>query len=105
MSFHSLNSLTFFESASLNRKVCLRKHSERLVSETAIVTTTPKYSLSFLKFHEITENSPVIDPKKLGELPKTVENIRYTLLTHALETKMLDTDDWRRFGLQILGGF
>ena len=66
---------------------------------------TQKYSLSFLKSHEITENSPVIDPKKLGELPKTVENIRYTLLTHALETKMLDTDDWRRLGLQILGGF
>jgi len=55
------------------------------------------YSISFAKSHEITENSPVLKPKLLGEIPNTVENIKYNLLTHAMDTIEIDDEKWLQY--------
>ena len=55
------------------------------------------YSVSFVKFHEITESSPVLKPTLLGEMPSTVENIKYNLLTHAMDTVEIDDEKWLEF--------
>ena len=55
------------------------------------------YSFSFVKSHEITENSPVLKPNLLAGMPGTVENIKYNLLTHAMDTTELDDELWNKF--------
>lgn len=55
------------------------------------------YSFSFVKSHEITENSPVLKPNLLAGMPGTVENIKYNLLTHAMDATELDDELWHKF--------
>lgn len=55
------------------------------------------YSVSFIKSHQITDSSPVLKPSLLIGMPGTVENIRYNLLTHAMDTVNLDSDLWLNF--------
>jgi hypothetical protein len=55
------------------------------------------YSVGFVKSHEITDNSPVLKPNLLGDIPGTVEDIKYNLLTHAMDTVELNDDKWLHF--------
>ena len=55
------------------------------------------YSISFTKYHQITDGSPVLKPSILGDLPKTVENIKYNLLTHAVDTIEINDTIWKEF--------
>ena len=56
------------------------------------------YSLAFIKSHQIIENSPVLKPSLLGDIPQTVGDIKYNLLTHALDTVEVDDTKWLEFG-------
>lgn len=56
------------------------------------------YSMAFIKSHQITENSPVLKPSLLGEIPQTIGDIKYNLLTHALDTVEVDDTKWLEFG-------
>jgi hypothetical protein len=55
------------------------------------------YSLAYIKCHEITNDSPVLKPTLLGDIPNTVADIKYNLLTHAMD--MIDVSDevWLEF--------
>ena len=55
------------------------------------------YSITFTKYHQITDESPVLKPSILGDLPKTVENIKYNLLTHAIDTIEINDIIWKEF--------
>ena len=56
-----------------------------------------RYSISHIQSHKITEASPVLKPSILGEIPSTVENIRYNLEVHAMEMEIVDDDKWKYF--------
>ena len=61
------------------------------------------YSISFLQKHQITEESPVLNPKIIGEIPATVSNIKYTLDVHGMDMEDLSQETWVNFG-EALGG-
>ena len=44
-----------------------------------------KYTITFVRSHRITEDSPVLNPSVLGDIPSTVSNIRYNLEVHAMK--------------------
>lgn len=56
-----------------------------------------KYSISFVKSHKITQRSPVLKPNLLGDIPQTIGEIKYNLLTHALDTVEVDETKWLEF--------
>ena len=73
------------------------KHFLPLDTVIQIIITTHPYSVSFIKSHQITDSSPVLKPSLLIEMLSTVENIRYNLLTHAMDAVNLDSDLWLNF--------
>ena len=56
-----------------------------------------EYGVSFVKSHKITKDSPVLNPKILGDIPSTVTNIRYILQVHAMEMTEIDSTGWEKF--------
>ncbi len=55
------------------------------------------YTVSYIRTHEITDSSPVLNPAVLGEIPSTVANIRYNLEVHAMDMQDVDESIWARF--------
>jgi hypothetical protein len=53
-----------------------------------------EYAITYVRSHRITENSPVLNPSVLGDIPSTVSNIRYNLEVHAMEMHDLDEESW-----------
>ena len=72
----------------------LRRAGYRDEHETAY---TYEYSASFKEVHWIKDTSPVLDPQKLGEIPSTVRDIRYTLDVFAMATEEVLDESWSEF--------
>ena len=56
------------------------------------------YGITYIKSHKITSDSPVLNPKVLGEIPSTVDEIKYILLTHAMDMEEVTDTEWTTFG-------
>lgn len=52
------------------------------------------YTNSYIRAHEITQDSPILNPAVLGEIPSTVVNIRYNLEVHAMDMTDIGPDEW-----------
>jgi len=61
------------------------------------------YSIIFIHSHQITGNSPVLDPRVLGEIPSTVSNIKYTLDVYGMDMQEVTEDDWLSYASIIRG--
>jgi hypothetical protein len=55
------------------------------------------YSVIYTHCHQITKDSPVLDPRILGEIPSTVSNIKYTLDVHGMDMREVLNSDWEHF--------
>jgi hypothetical protein len=55
------------------------------------------YGLTYIKCHEITNDSPVLKPSLLGDIPNTVADIKYNLLTHAMDMTDVSDKVWSEF--------
>ena len=55
------------------------------------------YDIGFLQFHKITDESPVLNPRVIGEIPSTVTNIKYTLDVHGMDMTDLTEEHWVQF--------
>jgi len=55
------------------------------------------YLVAFIHSHQITGDSPVLDPRVLGEIPSTVSNIKYTLDVHGMDMQDVSHSDWKQF--------
>lgn len=53
-----------------------------------------EYSISYVKSHIITDGSPVLNPKVLGDIPNTVNDIKYILQIHAMEMEDIGSEKW-----------
>jgi hypothetical protein len=91
MSIHGATSLLHFEKT-------LRRSGYRDEDEQHYRTM---YTVSFIESHWITNESPVFDPAKLGNIPSTVRNISYTLDVFAMNMQTINADDWREFSLKL----
>ena len=60
-----------------------------------------EYGVSFVKSHKITKDSPVLNPKILGDIPSTVTNIRYILQVHAMEMEDIDSKKWSKLAEKL----
>lgn len=56
-----------------------------------------EYTISYIRSHQITKDSPVLNPAVLGEIPSTVVNIRYNLEVHAMDMDDVDESMLQRF--------
>ena len=59
------------------------------------------YSISFVQSHKIMEDSPVLNPRIIGEIPSTVTNIRYTLEVHGMDMEDLSEEIWESFASKM----
>ena len=61
-----------------------------------------EYSISFIQSHQINDESPLLDPRVLGEIPSTVSNIKYTLDVHGMVMEDVLYPQWKEF-MSIMG--
>lgn len=62
---------------------------------------TRKYTISYVRTHEITEDSPVLKTTLLADIPHTVVNLRYNLEVHAMDMQETDDSTWKEFASLI----
>jgi len=60
------------------------------------------YSIIYFHKHEITQNSPVLNPRILGEIPGTVSNIKYTLDVHGMDLEEIHSENWKEYSALIV---
>jgi len=65
---------------------------------------TSKYKVSNILFCPIEDDTPVLDPIILGDIPETVSDIAYSLHISGLKRYTPTEDDWEKLKLKIMAG-